>query len=264
MNVEEYIATGNLEAYALGVSTPAQKAEVEAMLVAFPMLREELAQIEESLLQYAEANAIAPSAGTRARVLEAISSTKKEAPVIPITSSKKINWLAAASITLLIASAAGNYILYNRYQYSYSRVLVLENEKSVLAEDLNASKAKYTESSGMLAMINNPATRLVEMKGTPVSPGSKAMIYWDTASADVYVSVASLPEPPAGMQYQLWAIVDGAPVDAGMITMDDDPYMPHRMKRFETAQAFAVTLEKAGGSPVPTMEAMYVMGAVPA
>jgi anti-sigma-K factor RskA len=32
------------------------------------------------------------------------------------------------------------------------------------------------------------------------------------------------------------------------------------MKNVQNAQAFAVTLEQRGGSPTPTMEAMYAMG----
>ena len=34
------------------------------------------------------------------------------------------------------------------------------------------------------------------------------------------------------------------------------------MKSIGSAQAFAITLENAGGSPTPTMTAMVVMGAV--
>jgi anti-sigma-K factor RskA len=35
-----------------------------------------------------------------------------------------------------------------------------------------------------------------------------------------------------------------------------------RMKDVPEAQAFAVTLERAGGSPTPTLEAMVLMGPV--
>lgn len=34
------------------------------------------------------------------------------------------------------------------------------------------------------------------------------------------------------------------------------------MKMIKSAQAFAITLEKEGGSEAPTMEEMYVMGEV--
>ncbi len=62
------------------------------------------------------------------------------------------------------------------------------------------------------------------------------------------------------MQYQLWAIADGKPVNAGMYTEEKDSKIA--LANIPKAQAFAITLEKKGGSPVPTMENMYVMGEI--
>ncbi len=67
---------------------------------------------------------------------------------------------------------------------------------------------------------------------------------------------------PAGKQYQLWAIVDGKPVDGGMITSKDGKnYNIQKMKTFGRAEAFAITLETAGGNPQPK-GTMYVMGKI--
>jgi anti-sigma-K factor RskA len=68
-----------------------------------------------------------------------------------------------------------------------------------------------------------------------------------------------MEKTPAGKQYQLWAIVDGKPVDAGMI---GDCEGLCKMKVIDHAEAFAVTLENAGGSPAPTLTAMFVLGKV--
>jgi len=68
-----------------------------------------------------------------------------------------------------------------------------------------------------------------------------------------------LPQAPSGKQYQLWALVDGKPVDAGMI---GDCNGLCRLKNIPRAQAFAITLEREGGSPTPTMDQMYVLGKV--
>ena len=76
------------------------------------------------------------------------------------------------------------------------------------------------------------------------------------------LDVQNLPAAPTGKQYQLWTIVDGKPVDMGML----DPEFSNRLLRMKSsspnAVAFAITLEKAGGSPSPTMDEMYVMGKV--
>jgi len=54
-------------------------------------------------------------------------------------------------------------------------------------------------------------------------------------------------------------MVDGKPVDAGVIGNCEGLC---KLKNIPSAQAFAVTLEKAGGSPVPTMSSLYVMGSI--
>ena len=48
MNVEAYISSGILEAYALGELTGQERAEVEKNLALYPALRKELALIEET------------------------------------------------------------------------------------------------------------------------------------------------------------------------------------------------------------------------
>jgi hypothetical protein len=61
----------------------------------------------------------------------------------------------------------------------------------------------------------------------------------------VYLSSVKLPVAPEGKQYQLWAIVDGKPVDAGLL---DNPETFEKMKSLGNAQAFAISLEAKGGS----------------
>jgi anti-sigma-K factor RskA len=56
-------------------------------------------------------------------------------------------------------------------------------------------------------------------------------------------------------------MVDGKPVDAGVFDIKDGAGMV-RMKNIPRAQAFAITLEKKGGSPTPSLDKLYVMGKV--
>ena len=81
-------------------------------------------------------------------------------------------------------------------------------------------------------------------------------------TGEVYVDPTNMPTAPAGKQYQLWAFVDGKPVDAGMITSKDGKkYKIQKMKTFGKAQAFAITLETEGGNPQPK-GSVYVLGKI--
>ena len=112
-------------------------------------------------------------------------------------------------------------------------------------------------------LMKNPLMAIVKMSGVPKSPdpSSMATVYWDTKSKEVYLLVNQLPKPVANKQYQLWAIVDGKPVDVGIFDSVEGLSFV-KLKTIQKAEAFAITLEKKGGSATPDMEAMYVMGKV--
>ena len=114
-----------------------------------------------------------------------------------------------------------------------------------------------------VSMMQNPLMTVVKLPGAPKSPApsSLATVYWDTQSKDVYLLINKLPAPVSDKQYQLWAIVDGKPVDAGVFDMAEGISFV-KLKTIPKAEAFAITLEKKGGSVTPDMDAMYVLGKV--
>jgi anti-sigma-K factor RskA len=124
-------------------------------------------------------------------------------------------------------------------------------------------QTKLSAYENALNLMKNPLMAIVKMPGSPNSPApsSMATVYWNTESKDVYLLVNQLPRPVAGKQYQLWAIVDGKPVDAGIFDLGEGVSFV-KLKTIPRAEAFAITLEKKGGSETPTMDAMFVMGKV--
>jgi anti-sigma-K factor RskA len=101
----------------------------------------------------------------------------------------------------------------------------------------------------------------VTMPGTKSFPSSLATVYWNKSSKQVFLLANNLPQPAAGKQYQLWAIVDGKPVDMGVFDSNTGTAdLLQKMKSVDNAEMFAITLENKGGSPVPTMDQMYVAG----
>ncbi|HEX4887838.1 MAG TPA: anti-sigma factor, partial [Luteibaculaceae bacterium] len=91
----------------------------------------------------------------------------------------------------------------------------------------------------------------------------RAMLYCDLKTGKVAVKPMGLPALDNQHQYQLWALIDGKPVDMGMIPNDmigkDQLAM---LKSVQGAQAFAITREPFGGKAEPTIEEMIVMAKV--
>ena len=236
MKVEELISSGILEAYVLGNASAEEIQLIQEMEKLHPEITDEIELIEASLIEYSEMQTGTSSVELKNKIWKKINSEKNktERKVVQLIPEKKnSDWMklaVAASIALLI----GSFIfIYN-------------------------TNKKLSKTEQELAMIMDPSTKMVSLKGMEMAPTASAKVMWSTKDKSVYVHVASLPMPPAGMQYQLWAIVNGKPVDGGVFEYNLTAL--HTMKSFEEAQAFAITLEPEGGSKSPTLDKMYVLG----
>lgn len=269
MNVKEYIASGIVESYVLGLATKEEMAEFERMCAAHSEVRLAREAFEEQLEHYAIQNGVKPPAQLQSKIFAELevaseklrsnshtgtdSITMQEAPVATMRWWK---YAAAAAIILFVASAALNIYFLDQFK-TYKNLYMAS--RTELATNQRVMQTKLTDYEHSLQILRDTNMAVIPLKGTAVSPESLATIYWDTRSKDVYLFVNNLPVPASGKQYQLWAIVNGQPVDAGMLDWNDSNAVA-AMKNITTAQAFAITLENAGGSPTPNTEAMYVLG----
>ncbi|MFN3874686.1 MAG: anti-sigma factor domain-containing protein [Flavobacteriales bacterium] len=266
MTSEEIIRDGLLEAYALGQLSGADALAVQAALRADAALRQELERIELALERAALEQAVAPAPHVKARLQEAVWSERRSAPrVIALGSDgarARWNWLAAAATIALLLSAGLNIAMLLQLREARKELARMNEERSVLAEELRVQRASLADAQRMLAVVGDPRLKVVSLAGTGSAPGALARVYWDPEASSVHIGALRLPAPPPGKQYQLWAIADGQPVDAGTIPLGAQPGAIHAMKAIGRAQAFAVTLEEEGGRPTPTLEAMVLVGQV--
>jgi anti-sigma-K factor RskA len=270
LNKEEIISSGLIELYAMGMTSPEETAIVEMALKDHPEVRQELHKIEISLESFARANAMEPSPSVKDRILAQVSNTEKTdvTGIIPGNSGTTLQpaeknvyripsyfkFAAAAAVILLIGSLVLNYSYYSKYEQANEQLQAAQNKI-----DQN-KQANLTMKNELNVMSDKNAMPIV-LNGTPQAPEALAKIYWMKNTGEVYVDPTNLPAAPEGKQYQLWAIIDGKPVDGGMITTSKGIYHIQKMKSFGHADAFAITLEKTGGNPTP-QGTMFVMAKI--
>ncbi|MDB5272046.1 MAG: hypothetical protein JWO58_413 [Chitinophagaceae bacterium] len=261
MNIKEYISSGILETYLLGGLSEAEAGEVETYVKQYPEIRAELDKLEGDLENIALSYAKAPSPSLKSRIASELDFVEeKEVQIIPIPSFYRM--AIAASVVLAIISTASAGYFWNEWQKAEGRVIALEVEKSSLANNINLTKQELDKTNSYLSLVQDTNSVLITLKGSALSPTAAAKVLWNKKTQEVYLGgLAALPVPTAEQQYQLWAIVDGQPVDAGVFDMENKNVL-QQLKTVANAQAFAVTLEKKGGSPTPTLAALYLIGNV--
>lgn len=236
MNIQEYISSGIVESYVLGLASEEERREFEQYCASYPELRRAREDFELSLEKQALAHAVTPDASLKKRTLAAAGIS----PVVPLQPVvRRFNgwkYAAAACIALLAGSLYLN--------------LSLSRKNNALKGDYQQVLAQLSEVKKDVEMLrSSPDIKMAAMKGTPEAPLSYSTVYWDTTSHDVYLLINNLPKPADSLQYQLWAFADGKPVDLGFIS---DEYFVRqdklllKAKNARKAEAFAISLEKKG------------------
>jgi anti-sigma-K factor RskA len=264
-----------LEAYVLGSLTDEESAEVLSAINQYPEVAAEVAAIEETVFRFAGQQAAPPPPHLQDRIWAAIESgSAHQAPppaettgprVMPLTPERRQGgWMRAAVWAVLIGSLITNFILWQQRSREREQQIVLQQRVDTLEQRqqyLAGALDRYKQEAEMMA---DPGMQAIVMQTTKKERPMAATIFWSKAKGEAYVSVQKLPMPPRGKQYQLWVIAGGKPVDLGVLPneMISGSGMQRVPASIADGQAFAISLEQEGGSPVPTMEQIYVLGKV--
>ena len=256
MNIKEYISSGVVESYVLGLLTAQERFEFEQYCEAYPELKEARDAFELAIEKQAMENAVRPPAIVKEKILSAIqqkpaSHTSKIINMEPTTRrSSGSSWMAAASIILFLVAGYFAYTFYNQ-----NKELKRTNEE--MTDKFNAVDSILNERR-RLEGENVTVVNMVAMK--PNAPS--ANIYWDTTSSNVYMLVKNMPKLASDKQYQLWSLIDSnglKPTSLGLFDGGQEKVII-KMDNAQKADAFAITIEKRGNTGGPDLGQLQNMG----
>jgi anti-sigma-K factor RskA len=249
VNIQEYISSGIIESYVLGLASPEERAEFEKMCASYPELVEARTNFEISIEKQAFQNSISPPAVSKEMIWSAIQrSTRNTSKIVTMERVKNrsytLRWFAAASVILFLLTAYLAYSFYNKNRQLQAKI---DSNDSLINKMTTGEK-----------IMHDPNVMVVNMVGLKGS-SSSASVYWDSTSTDVFMVVKNMPKLPSDKQYQLWALIGSKPVDLGLF----DPPQSNvilKMKNAQKADAFAITIENRGNPGGPTLEQLQSMG----
>jgi anti-sigma-K factor RskA len=261
MNIEQYIESGVLELYVLDQLDTKERIQVEAMQKQHPKIAAEIISIEialeklmmqnkkqakQSILQ----NGHKTIASDLPQQLRNDSDLQTSIPLqtnnqVFSFSKLKLSMLGLAAGMALLVCGASIYFLYNKLEKSNAQLVFLQTE--------------LQKSNTAVSIISNSAFTKIDLPNIDTSNKEVfAQVYWNKESKDVFVHMTDAKaQLNPDQQYQLWALEDGIPVDAGIFETIADL---QKAKSISKAQAFAITIEKKGGSSTPNLKALVAMG----
>jgi len=258
VNIKEYIESGIIESCVLGLATEAEQQEFEALYIQYPEIIEARRAFELALEAQLLKEAVAPAVHVKEKILKSLTTPitngihKKEKEYItPVRSMNIWKWIAAASILLLACTTWLAYSVNDKYQ----RLLTANIET---ANQLNYS-SHVDAIMALKTIVDKPSVKWSTMVEPTNASHCAAHIYWDSLSKNTFLLLGNIPKPVANKQFQLWAVLNGHPVNLGIFDVKKEGQLI-QMKNIQEANAFTITIEPRGGSETPNMKATYALG----
>lgn len=257
MSANDYISSGIVEQYVLGLCSPADQLELEQFRKTDAVLNEAIIHFEIQFEKVMMGYSSLPDAVTNDHILAKINELSNS-PVISIKREEayknRYRWIklaAAAAILLLGTSASFNYLLYNKNKSQSDQLAIYNNNKvpgSLPVADFN--------------ILKDPSITPVAMYGVGYHSICRCTMFWDKRSGKVYIMIHHLPLSDDKSDYQLWANVNGKQVSVGIVNDAIRDRFIEMSNMPSDATTFTVTLEKSGGATVPTIDEIYLKGTI--
>jgi len=200
-----------------------------------------------------------PSPALRARILaQAGAASGSAAPAAGAPRARR-HWLAPAlalAAGVLIAVGLGLEVrdMRTALAAAQQQVARLESALSGAAQERAGYARELAAAERTLGELTARETRTVALAATGPLPGASARAFLDPEGRRLLLVVYDLPPPPPGQSYQLWVIVGGEPVSAGVfdVAAGAARHEASALPSIEGPVTIAVTIEPAGGVPKPT------------
>jgi anti-sigma-K factor RskA len=128
------------------------------------------------------------------------------------------------------------------------------DEIRVQLSQQGVARTAGTPQDELAALLRIPNVKAVSLTGTDMAKRAAGFLLYDSQTQKVWLYSVNLPECPAAMTYQLWAIRD-KPMSIGIFHMDRGEtahLLVTKVPSFMNAKTFAVSLEPSSGRPQPT------------
>ncbi|WP_456315397.1 anti-sigma factor [Pseudomonas shirazensis] len=262
MEAQEYIESGILELYVYGLLTETENLEIAEVAKKNPEVDQEIIAIEKAIIalssSFSPFHSVANFEKIKARL------ELKHGKVVEMKPasnwSQYVGW--AAAILLLLGLG------YQTLELTKTKeaIATVGTEKNKIEREFAYLDQQNKETKKNLTIVRDIKNTGVTLGGQAVSPTSFAKVYWNKATKTTYIDAAGLPKPPKGMVYQVWALKLSpvlTPTSIGLLSdFEGNDQKIFSVEQTDSAEAFGITLEPAGGSLTPTMEQLYTLGKV--
>ena len=243
--------------YALDTLTDEERELVEQYLEEHPDARQQVEEMGKaaSALPYG-VSPVEPSQRAKESLLARVNAdAATRVPSIvqaPREPARRVNPFENLFRTLSLTAAAVAIIWAIFLNIQVAR---LQNQVSSLNERLEAQSESIDQIIANLPQTSQENVITVSLKGTEAEPQAQGQLIADPDSQAAVLVISGLPRLEPGKTYQVWLIDGGAPVSAGLLSVDENGQGVFIVNSDESIGSFnslGISIEPEGGSTEPT------------
>lgn len=262
MEAQEYIESGILELYVYGLLSEKENLEIAELAKKNPEVDQEIISIEKAVI--ALSSSFSP--------FHSVENFEKIKARLELKHGKVVDMKPASNWSQYVGWAAAVLLLlglgYQTLELTKTKeaISTVGNEKNKIEREYAFLNHQNKQTEKNLSIVRDIKNTGVTLGGQAVSPKSYAKVYWNKETKTTYIDAAGLPTPPKGMVYQVWSLKLSpvlTPTSIGLLdNFEGNSQKIFAVSQTDSAEAFGITLEPAGGSLTPTMEQLYTLGKV--
>ncbi|MFN7118585.1 MAG: anti-sigma factor domain-containing protein [Saprospiraceae bacterium] len=277
MDKEEFLASGLIEQYALGLTSEEETRLVEHFRDNYPDIRAKMNALQEAVEQYAAQYAVSPPRRLKKRILSEIQAEEenseleeevnsppfwKPLPSTPATADNDPTRTARGLLiglvaTMLIAVVFIGILLRQQQQLQADKEMLLGQLANYRTQNTTLEK-EQTLFKNIFNFLESGDAYIIHLWGKGVSKDAHAVVYWNPNTRKSYIRLLKMPALPTGKQFQLWADVDTTMVNAGLLESHTEKLQT--VQFIESADSLNITMEPLGGSPEPSVYLQVAQG----
>jgi len=188
LNTKEYISSGIIESYILGLASTEEAGILECVMKNNAEVKAAFEEAQKTMEALANAQAVAPPADLKSKIWEKLQKERTIEDRPPVFSvdipaakpqeeiriQRTGNWkaYAVAAMALFLISVAGNLFWMNDRAKTQQQLTAIQSEKQ--SQDLAIQKMNQK-----MDLFTNPEMKVVMLKGVEKHTDSKATVFWD-------------------------------------------------------------------------------------
>ena len=240
--VKIFLESDILEKYLVGDTTKEESQKAERYIAMHPEVRETYDTLQKNLETFARMYAKTTPEGLKELIL---SSAKKE----KMLSKRFYRYAVAASVAIMIF-AGSSFFFWNQNKNLQEENALVTNKIKYLEDNM---KDQLADMRNQFIVLNNPATKKLEVKGKREGKELKAIAYVNPVKKLSYINVSNVPQLPENKCFQMWAEVNGELVNLGVIKQFDDKDKLLALPYADNAIGY-ITIEPEGGNTAPSVD----------